>query len=141
MTAPDPGHDPAKGQDPSNPRGLAKTRGDAGELAVARYLQSHGFLLLAHQFLVPRLGEIDLVMKKGSCLYFIEVKARSGAASYGSGLEQITPAKVKKIRQAALAYCQTTCNMNTEMRFLAAEVHLRYGEPDGKIRIVPIEMS
>jgi hypothetical protein len=48
---------------------------------------------------------------------------------------------VKKIRQAALAYCQTTYNMNTEMRFLAAEVHLRYGEPDGKIRIVPIEMS
>ncbi len=141
MIMPDPEHDSARDKVLSHPRGLAKMRGDAGELAVASYLQSHGFVLLAHQYLVPRLGEIDLVMKKGSCLYFIEVKARSGAAAYGSGLEQITPAKVKKVRNTALSYCQSTGNLNTEMRFLAAEVHLHLGEPDGEIRIVPIEMS
>ncbi|NCA98309.1 MAG: YraN family protein [Clostridia bacterium] len=138
MTASDHGQDPVGDGIKSISRGLQKTRGDAGELAVAHYLQAHGFSLLAHQYLVPRLGEIDLVMKKGSCLYFIEVKARSGTPSYGSGLEQITPKKIAKIRKAALAYCQNTGNMNSQTRILAAEVHLQNGEPSGDIRIVPI---
>lgn len=138
MATADPGHELAKDRGKPLPHGPAKTRGDAGELAVAQYLQSHGFTLLAHQYLVPRLGEIDLVMKKGTCLYFIEVKSRSGTPSHGSGLEQITAAKLKKIRKTALAYCQSTGNMNTETRILAAEVRLQNGEPSGEIRIVPI---
>ena len=138
MLAPDFDLGPAPDNRKNPTRGLAKTRGDAGELAVARYLLSHGFTLLAHQYLVPRLGEIDLVMKKGACLYFIEVKSRSGPASHGSGLEQITAAKIRKIRKAALVFCQNTGNMNTETRFLAAEVHLQNGEPSGDIEIVPI---
>jgi len=64
MLAPDFDLGPAPDNRKNPTRGLAKTRGDAGELAVARYLLSHGFTLLAHQYLVPRLGEIDLVMKK-----------------------------------------------------------------------------
>lgn len=139
MRTPDFGIDPAPDNRNSTTRGVAKTRGDAGERAVAMYLQSHGFKLLAHQYLVPRLGEIDLVMKKGDCLYFIEVKSRSGPATHGSGLEQITAAKIRKIRKTALFFCQNTGNMNTETRFLAAEVHLHNGEPRGEIEIVPIE--
>ncbi|MDD2456933.1 MAG: YraN family protein [Eubacteriales bacterium] len=130
--------DPAPDNKTHPTRGLAKTRGDAGERAVALHLQAHGFKLLAHQYLVPRLGEIDLVMKKDDCLYFIEVKSRSGPASHGSGLEQITSAKIRKIRKAALVFCQNTGNMNTETRILAAEVHLKNGEPSGDIQIVPI---
>ncbi len=138
MSAFDAGQNLDPGRPSSGRRGPEKTRGDAGELAVARYLEAHGFVLLVHQYAVPRLGEIDLVMQKGGCLYFIEVKARSGPESFGSGLEQITRDKIRKIRKTALAYCQSTGNMNTETRILAAEVRLQNGLPTGNIRIVPI---
>lgn len=119
-------------------RGEAKTRGDSAEMAVAHWLESHGLLLLEHQYNVPRLGEIDLIMRRGNCLYFIEVKARTNLASFGGGLAAITAGKVRRIRKTALYYCQSYGFMNTELRFLAAEVELVDGQPQGPIRFVPM---
>jgi putative endonuclease len=127
-------------QPPANPRrGTAKTSGDAAELAVARWLEAHGLTLLEHQYNVPRLGELDLVMRRGDCLYFIEVKARSDLDRFGGGLGAITAAKLRKLRKTALHYCQKTGSMNLDLRFLAAEVALSGGQPQGPIRIVPME--
>jgi len=123
----------------SSRRGKAKTSGDAAELAVARWLEAHGLTLLEHQYNVPRLGELDLVMRRGNCLYFIEVKARSDLDRFGGGLAAITATKLRKLRKTALHYCQKTGAMNLDMRFLAAEVALSGGQPQGPIHIVPME--
>ncbi len=117
----------------------AKASGDAAELAVARRLEARGLTLLEHQYNVPRLGELDLVMRRGDCLYIIEVKARSDLERFGGGLAAITPAKVRKLRKTALHFCQKSGLMNLEMRFLAAEVELIKGQPQGSIHVVPIE--
>lgn len=47
--------------------------GDVGEAIAIRFLQEKGFSLVEQNYLKP-FGEIDLVMKKGSEMFFVEVK-------------------------------------------------------------------
>lgn len=113
--------------------------GTAAELAVAEDLARRGLKLLAHQFKVPNLGEIDLIMSSPSRLYFIEVKARSDQAAYGGGAAAISPAKQKRLRKTALYYLQKHNLMNNDTRFLAALVTLSKQQPISPIAYVPIE--
>ena len=48
-------------------------------------------------------GEIDLVMKSGKDIVFVEVKARSGDA-FGGAVGALNAAKRRKLTQAASAY-------------------------------------
>jgi putative endonuclease len=73
--------------------------GLAAENQAIRYLQSRGWEIAAHRFRVGRI-EIDLVVRRGSLVAFVEVKARRGEA-FGSPLEAITGAKRREIVKAA----------------------------------------
>lgn len=73
--------------------------GGHAESVAAEYLTAHGFVILERNFRTPRC-EIDIVAKKGKCVYFVEVKYRSHAAQ-GSGLEYVTPKKQKQMHYAA----------------------------------------
>jgi putative endonuclease len=73
--------------------------GLAAENQAMRYLQSRGWEIAAHRFRVGRI-EIDLVVRRGSLVAFVEVKARRGEA-FGSPLEAITGAKRREIVKAA----------------------------------------
>jgi len=73
--------------------------GLAGEAAVARYLREKGYELLASRWRC-RLGEIDLVAKKGDRISFVEVKLRkSGSRSLPR--EAVDCKKQAKLRAAA----------------------------------------
>ena len=50
-----------------------------------------------------RLGELDLVMREGEVLVFVEVRHRS-AGRFGGGAESVTRAKRRKLVQAALLF-------------------------------------
>lgn len=84
---------PADWTDPRHRRGLA------GEEQAIRYLQSRSWQVVAHRFRVGRV-ELDLVVRRGNLVAFVEVKARRGT-EFGSPFEAITGAKRREMVKAA----------------------------------------
>lgn len=76
--------------------------GSLGERETARYLEAHGYEIVARNFRT-RFGEIDLVAKDSRYLVFVEVKTRDTGA-IGHPFEFITAAKQRKVILAAKAY-------------------------------------
>src|SRR5690606_9654900 len=60
-------------------RARAEQRGRRGEGAAAWWLRLHGWRVLARRVKTPR-GEIDLVVRRGRVVAFVEVKWRAGAS-------------------------------------------------------------
>lgn len=83
---------------PKNRRKL----GIIGEQWARAWLQAQGYEYVAHN-VYSRWGELDLVMKEGNTLVFVEVKLRH-SDHRGSPLEAITPYKQQKVLQAAQYY-------------------------------------
>jgi putative endonuclease len=48
-------------------------------------------------------AELDLVVRRGRVLAFVEVKSKSGDG-FGDPFEMVTPLKVERVRRAALAW-------------------------------------
>jgi putative endonuclease len=81
-------------------RQAANSRGHSGErLAVLRLLLS-GYRVLARRY-KTKVGEIDLVVRRGKIVAFVEVKRRQ---TLTAGLEAVTPGARARIRRAAELY-------------------------------------
>lgn len=78
-------------------RAAAWTRGRNAERVAAWALRVKGYRVLAERYKTPS-GEIDLIVRRGRTLVFVEVKAR---ATLSAGLEAITPRQQSRIRSAA----------------------------------------
>lgn len=76
--------------------------GTLGEDLARAYLESLGYLYVDRNLYLSR-GEIDLVMVKESCLYFIEVKYRR-SMKFGSPREAMTSAKIRHLKSAVSEY-------------------------------------
>jgi putative endonuclease len=74
-------------------------RGAALEAAAERWLTARGLHCVARNFRCKG-GEIDLVMREGTQLAFVEVRFRS-SDRYGSAAESVTAAKQRRLVQAA----------------------------------------
>jgi putative endonuclease len=83
---------------------LSGGAGARGERAAARYLRKRGYCILARNFRVPG-GEADIVAEKDGLLVVVEVKTRSDGGA-GGALAAVTPAKARRVRVAAVAYCR-----------------------------------
>lgn len=86
----------------SDETGLARRRaayrsGHASERLAALRLQLAGYRILARRYRT-RVGEIDLVARRGEVLAFVEVKRRDQAAA---ALEAVTGPSRLRIRRAA----------------------------------------
>ncbi len=79
-------------------------RGRDYETAAERYLLEHGLSSVARNF-KRRCGEVDLVMRDGDTLVFVEVRyrARGGLVT---ALETITESKQRRLLQTAAAFLQ-----------------------------------
>jgi putative endonuclease len=86
-----------------NPPGpTTRFLGQAGEAAAVRFLKRRGYVVLARN-LRSRLGELDLLVRDGSTLVFVEVKARRGVA--GDPPEAaVTARKRLRLVRIALGY-------------------------------------
>jgi len=76
--------------------------GQKAENRAAAYLRLKGYSILERNYRVPQ-GEIDLVVRKGDALVFVEVKSRKNN-SHGTPLEAVSPQKVRRVSAAAAVY-------------------------------------
>ena len=74
---------------------------DAEQIALT-YLQRQNLVLVAQNYRC-RFGEIDLIMRDGATLVFVEVRMRSNAA-FGGAATSITPTKQAKLLHTARHY-------------------------------------
>jgi putative endonuclease len=85
--------------------GRRRKLGREGETLAGRFLEGHGYRLLASN-LHLRVGEIDLVAIEGDTLCFIEVRLRT-SAGFGTAEESVDPRKRLRIVRAARAALAT----------------------------------
>ena len=84
-------------------------RGAVAEKCAEEFLQQQGMLLLERNYRC-RFGEIDLIMRDGTALVFIEVRMRASQI-FGGAASSITPAKQAKLLRTARHYL---ANLKTE---------------------------
>ncbi|MGL5829060.1 MAG: YraN family protein, partial [Angustibacter sp.] len=73
--------------------------GSFGEELAEQHLVAQGYQVLDRNWRCE-LGEVDIILRDGNCLVFCEVKTRS-SARFGSPLEAITVAKLRRLRRLA----------------------------------------
>lgn len=84
---------------------VARARGQAAERRAERHLRAAGLVTVARNWRC-RGGELDLVMRDGATLVFVEVRART-RGSFASAAESVGPRKQARLVHAAEAYLQT----------------------------------
>ena len=78
-------------------RQRAERRGRTAEQIAAIWLIAKGYRLLGKRLKTP-VGEIDLLLRRGDSLVFVEVKAR---ATLDSGLQALHPRQQQRCQAAA----------------------------------------
>ena len=81
---------------------MQRADGARAEAIAADYLARRGLTLVARNYRT-RHGEIDLVMRDGDTLVFVEVRMRS-RNDYGGAAGSVTAAKQERWIAASLAY-------------------------------------
>lgn len=79
-----------------------KQDGDRGEQIALDYLIGKGYSPVERNYRT-RYGEVDLILRSGDTLVFVEVKLRRGL-EFGDPLDSVTPRKQKTIRNLAESY-------------------------------------
>ena len=109
--------------------------GRFGEERAARYLRLHGYRILETNYSC-RVGEIDLIARRGRYLVFVEVKLRK-SADFAAAREFVTAAKQQRIRSTAALYLAQN-ETELQPRFDVIEIYAPDGA-EGKVTINHIE--
>ncbi len=83
-------------------RRRAESWGRRAEDIAAWWLRLKGYRILARRVRTP-FGEVDLVIRRGSSLVFVEVKARLDAASAAASITEVNQRRVFRASNALLA--------------------------------------
>ena len=104
-----------------------KNIGDIGEFRACRYLEEHGFKIVARNVHVSR-KEIDIIAENDEVMAFVEVKTRTFSAKYKQPYSYARPAEAvtykKRINtvEAAMAYVYNN-GINKKIRFDVCEIY------------------
>ncbi|MCC5856806.1 MAG: YraN family protein [Ectothiorhodospiraceae bacterium] len=82
----------------------ARDRGHQEEARARAHLEAHGLRLMGRNVRY-RCGELDLIMRDGDCLVFVEVRYRN-RSDWGGAAASITPAKQQRLIRAAQRHLQ-----------------------------------
>ena len=92
-----------------------------GEAVAAQMLQRKGLKLLGQRVRIGTRDEIDLVMREGEQLVFVEVKTRSSEA-FGRPLSAVDRKKRHTLSRGAIRYLKKLNNPRVCFRFDVVEV-------------------
>ena len=84
-------------------------QGQAWEQRALAHLVGHGLTLVETNYHCKS-GEIDLILRDGDALVFVEVRQRAGR-THGGAAASITPAKIRRVVRAAETYLQRFARM------------------------------
>ncbi|MCL2198639.1 MAG: YraN family protein [Defluviitaleaceae bacterium] len=94
--------------------------GQQGQTQAENHLLAKGCKILAKNYRV-RTGEIDLIVRDGSYIVFVEVKYRA-TTTHGSPAEAVGIKKQQKIIRTAMFYITQNKLDNQDFRFDVVEV-------------------
>ena len=100
---------------------FTKNLGKAGENFAAKYLEAHGYKIIAQNFRV-RYAEIDIIAELDEEIIFVEVKTRSSTRR-GLPAESVNLRKQQRIIQAASIFLQDEIYFNRACRFDVIEIY------------------
>jgi putative endonuclease len=109
-----------------------KRLGTWGEDIACLYLEKKGYTLLARNWRLHQVGEMDIITKHGDELVFVEVKTRR-PSQVQTGLEALTPRKRVALETVIAAYVQAET--------IPADAHMRMDwllivpNPDGSATV------
>ena len=106
------------------------TTGRIGEDAAEFLYVRRGYRVVARNWRC-RIGELDLVLRRGEVLVFCEVKARRGSR-FGGGFEAVDRRKQQKVRSLAQTYLLRMRAGSPAVRFDVASVFVH---PDGSASV------
>lgn len=98
--------------------------GREGEAKAAEYLRKKRYEVIGANYRC-RFGELDLIVKKGDLVIFVEVKLRKNDR-FGAASDAVTPAKREKLRKAALSWLAAT-ECTAPARFDVIEIYTETG--------------
>lgn len=101
-------------------------QGKAGEGLACHYLEQQGLTLVERNFRCRR-GELDLIMRDGDQLVFVEVRSRR-KSGYGTPAETITKTKQNRLVRTALYYLQRRRWCSVSCRFDVIAITLGQNE-------------
>lgn len=97
-----------------------RDKGRIGEEKAVKYLKRRLYKILEINY-SKSIGEIDIIVKKGSYIVFVEVKYREDI-SKGYPREAVTKYKQDKIRKTALYYIAENNIEENDYRFDVIEI-------------------
>jgi putative endonuclease len=106
-------------------RETAVLTGGEAERCAEEFLKQHSLVLLQRNYRC-RFGEIDLIMRDGAALVFVEVRMRA-RAFFGGAASSITPSKRARIVRTARHYL-ASLRAEPSCRFDAVLLSGREGE-------------
>ncbi len=105
-----------------------------GERKAARFLERRGWTILARNYRFGR-REVDLVVRRGDLVAFVEVKTRAGRG-YGVPQESITARKRREVEAVAAHFLARHGLQDVSVRFDAVAIIV---EDSGAVSEVVIE--
>ena len=112
-----------------------RSKGSWGEERAARYLRLRAYRILEKNYRC-RLGEIDLIARRGGFLVFVEVKLRR-TDRFGEAREFVGRSKQERILATAQLWLQEH-ETSLQPRFDVIEIYAPDG-PEGRVKINHIE--
>lgn len=83
---------------------MSRRQGAAAEAAACAHLQAAGLELVTRNYSC-RMGEIDLIMRHGDTLVFVEVRSRA-SARFGGAAASVDLRKQQRLTRTAQHYLQ-----------------------------------
>ncbi len=98
--------------------------GRISEDYVSRFLENRGAKILARNYSVARVGEIDIICEYKGKVLVIEVKSRDRNMRYGTPEEAVTTQKQHKIMNTAVYYCkENSISLDVVSFYVAGVLH------------------